>query len=412
LSTAIPTEFQLAHFEDRPFFEKALRFGLQKNIITQAKVDAIATEAPKGIVQIAAAFGSQYLRPEIELARFRIVNLVSLYLVETSHGDVEVAANLIQENTFLSLSRGGSTLLKALFALPEYAVLGLTAYGRVDVFLEYWSRQKNVEVYQTAKRQRVSNQLEIALALKLAHTLGIERDDFQDQHSEADAVIRSALLLGLQKKLSATARCFNQIEFATLLNVTRTKGLRKTVKLLDSAPALEFSAPELAILTALQHDIFTHDLPKIQDADLSLDQLISQIKDRYFIRDNDMEDTASYDALVSKEWNKYTKGKNDIDSVLTLLLCLAAGVSAKTSLTEKAAKTLAKKIRADGFHPEIAREFVAQHAPHEKQASLLEDWDDFSHDVTIYVLDDWDTNLVGAMRFLRDNCTVEKSTAI
>ena len=409
MSTKTSADFQLAAFEDGPFFEKALRFGVQRNIVTAAKIAAIAVEAPKGIVQIAAAFGSQYLRPEIELARQRMVNLVSLYLFETSRGDLEMAARLIQDETFLSLSRGGSTLLKALFALPEYAVLGLNERGRVEDFLEYWSRRKNVQDYQSARAHRLSNQMEMALAYKLAQSLGIEKADFQDQHSEADAVIRSALLLALQKKKPASTRCFNQIEFATLLSVARAKGMKKSAILL-SASGDAFSAEEQQIMARLLQDMLVHDVPKMVDAGLSLDQLISQLKDRYFIRDNDMEDTASYDALVSKEWNKHTRGKNDIDSVLTMLLCLAAGVAAKPSLSEKAAKTLVKKIRTDGFQPELAIEFVIQHAPHEKQASLLEDWADFSHDVSVYVLDDWDTNAVGAMRFLRENCTIEKSS--
>jgi hypothetical protein len=73
--------------------------------------------------------------PEIELARKRIVNLASLYLIETSKGDLELAARLIRDNTFLSLSRGGSGLLKALFAMPEYALLGRETKGKVEDFL-------------------------------------------------------------------------------------------------------------------------------------------------------------------------------------------------------------------------------------------------------------------------------------
>ena len=407
----IPANFQLAAFEDRPFFEQALRFGVQKKIISAEKIEAISIEAPKGIVQIAAAFGSQYLRPEIELARQRIVNLDSLYLDETADGNLEIAAKLIQDNTILSLSRGGSNLLKALFALPEYAVVGLNEKGRIEDFLEYWSRKNTRQEYQSTKLQRQHNQLEIALALKLARTLGVPANDFKEQHSEADAVIRSALLIHLQKKLPANSRCFNQIEFATLLTVTRSKGTRKTAKFSGLIAGQDpFSAAEQDIIARLQRDILEHDLPKIQDNDLSLDQLISQIKDRYFIRDNDMEDTASYDALVSKEWSKFTKGKNDIDTILTLLLCMASGVTAKTSLTEKAAKTLVKKVRKDGFNTELASDFIRQHAPHEKQASLMEDWVDFAHDVHIYLLDDWDSNLYGAMRFLQENCTIEKAS--
>ncbi|HPH14018.1 MAG TPA: hypothetical protein PLC34_09500, partial [Burkholderiaceae bacterium] len=56
----------VALFDARPFFEKALAYGLQHGIIDQARLDAIQTEAPKGMVQIARYFGSEFLRSELE----------------------------------------------------------------------------------------------------------------------------------------------------------------------------------------------------------------------------------------------------------------------------------------------------------------------------------------------------------
>ena len=50
-----------------------------------------------------------------------------------------------------------------------------------------------------------------------------------------------------------------------------------------------------------------------------------------------------------------------------------------------------------------------QHAPFEKQESLLEDWVDFCEQAEIYLLDDEDTNLNGALHFLQENCYVEKA---
>ena len=77
-------QFDVALRDNRPFFESALRHGIAQNLITTEKLQAIAEEAPKGMVQIAKTFGSEYLRPEIELARKRIVNLVSLYLLQSA----------------------------------------------------------------------------------------------------------------------------------------------------------------------------------------------------------------------------------------------------------------------------------------------------------------------------------------
>jgi len=402
-------DFQVATFDERPFFEQALRYGTEQGIITDEKIQAINTEAPKGIVQIATAFGSPYLRAEIELARVRIVNLVNLYLLETTKGDLEQAARLIRDNTFLTLSRGGSTLLKELFALPEYPILGAYTDGRVEDFLEFWSRKKTSDDYRNARKQREHYQVEIRLAKKLGVDLGLSESIFQDQHCEADALIRSALLMRFEK-VAAKARqlekktCFNQIEFAGLLDKLRKKGTAKTIKLDGN-----FSLSEQHLIAQLQQDIVAHDLPKISDEKIPLDNLISQLKDRYFIRGHDMEDTADYEALVSKEWSKHTKGKNDIDAIFTLLLSLAAKVPNKISLTEAAAKTLIKKIRKDGFFPELASQFILQNAPHEKQESLLEDWEDFCEQAKLYLLDDWDHDLKAAFDFLQENCYIEKT---
>ena len=400
------SDFQLATFDERPLFEKALRYGVQQGLITDEKIKTINVEAPKGIVQIATTFGSPYLREEIELARVRIVNLVNLYLTETTDGDLDAAARLIRDNTFLTLSRGGSTLLKELFALPEYPILGTYDNGRVEDFLEFWSRKKTSADYRPARQLRKQHQLEIRLAKKLGATLGLNDAIYQDQHCEADALIRSVILMNLEKvtaKNKSARPCFDQVAFAGLLDKMRKKGVAKSLTLQG-----DLSEEEQGIIARLQRDIVEHDLPKIADEQIPLDVLISQIKGRYFVREHDIEDTASYEALVSKEWSKHTKGKNDIDAIFTLLLCISAKATSKTSLSIAAAKTLIKKIRTEGFHPELASLFIKHHAPHEKQESLLEDWEEFCVEAELYLLDDWDHDLTLALKFLHENCYIEK----
>ena len=39
-------------YDSRPFFEKALQYGVQHGIISPAKLEAIETEAPKGMVKV------------------------------------------------------------------------------------------------------------------------------------------------------------------------------------------------------------------------------------------------------------------------------------------------------------------------------------------------------------------------
>lgn len=407
----------VALYDDRPFFETALRHGLRFAIIPQSKVAAIISEAPKGLVQIAEAFGSKYLRPEIELARKRIVNLASLYLLETSQGDLDIAAKLIRDQSFLSLSRGGSGLLKSLFAMPEYAMLGREQKGKVEEFLEVWSLKEKPQEYRNLLAHRQANALEIEAAIWFAHQMELTQTELQEDDVEAGAVIRTAMLKRLLDDAGAPIE--NQIEFATLLEglrkATKTKTKRQSLtefeRAWDVVQREELPEKFVAVSRQVLEEIVSRDLPLVFDAKVSLDRLVFELKDRYFICAHEMEDTSDYDALVSKEWAKLTKGKTDIDSLLTLFLCIAIEIPAKTSLPEKSAKSLIKKVRENGLDVERVQAWIKSVAPHEKQEGLLEDWHDFAEEAQVYLLDDWDTNLSGALRFLSENCHIVKAAS-
>ena len=83
----------IAVYDERPFFEKALVYGVAHGILSAEKIDSMLNDGPKGLVQIARYFGTEFLRPELERARERMVNLISLYLEESSQGDVHKAAS-------------------------------------------------------------------------------------------------------------------------------------------------------------------------------------------------------------------------------------------------------------------------------------------------------------------------------
>lgn len=407
----------IALYDDRPFFETALRHGLRFAIITRAKIDAIEAEAPKGLVQIADTFGSKYLRPEIETARKRIVNLASLYLLETSQGDLDIAAKLIRDNTFLTLSRGGSGLLKALHALPEYALLGREQKTPIEEFLEVWSLKEKPQEYRNLLAHRKNNALEIEAGLWFGRSMDLTQTELQEEDVEANAVVRTAILKRLMDEGDAPIE--NQIEFAMIVEALRTqakskaKGKKSAIFDTEKARALIVSGdiPEKFHELSLQilDEILKRDFPLIIDTKNSLDRLVFELKERYFICAHEIEDTSDYDALVSKEWSKLTKGKTDIDSLLTLFLCIAMDVPAKTSLPEKSAKTMVKKIREHGLDVQKTIAWIKSTAPHEKQEGLLQDWADFAEEASTYLLDDWDTNYSGAMRFLQENCHIEKS---
>ena len=376
----------LATVDARCYFERAFVFGVQKGLIDNAKLAAIETDAIKGIVQIATTFGSPYLRAEIELAKTRIVNLVNLYLSHTYPNDLEKAARIIRDNTFLTLSRGGSTLLKTLFALPEYPILGHVNFGRVEDFLEMWSRQISLEDYVSMFEQRKQYQRDIKLAQKIALHLEIDPSQFNDQLCEAQSLLRSALIIGMQKG--------------------RIKGIATKSKLL-SDDELILQENELQLLTTLQKNILQFDAPKIADATIKLDVLMSQFRERYFVREAGIEDSAGYEAYMSDEWRKVTKGKTDIDAMLTLLLCVAADAPKKVSLTQASAKALIKKLHKNGFNSDVAEAFIEQYAPHEMQDDLLADWRDFYSQAQHHLFDVGNDGMQNALRFLSENCYVE-----
>ena len=62
----------LATIDLRPFFEKAVRYGVTHEIISSARLQCLQEDLAKGMVQIANYFGTAHLRPELELARHRI----------------------------------------------------------------------------------------------------------------------------------------------------------------------------------------------------------------------------------------------------------------------------------------------------------------------------------------------------
>ena len=72
ISAPVATANALQLHDARPFFEKALVYGVQHGLIDADRLAAINADAPKGMVQIARYFGSEFLRPELELSLIHI----------------------------------------------------------------------------------------------------------------------------------------------------------------------------------------------------------------------------------------------------------------------------------------------------------------------------------------------------
>ncbi len=394
----------VALFDDQPFFEKALAYGVQHGILDNTKLDAIQTDAPKGMVQIARYFGSEFLRPELEKAKDRIVNLVSLTLEIQSGGDLRKAAEQLREHSFMSRSKAASDLLKALIVMPQNTHFGMNERGGFNdkhiPQLAKWS-MCNLADYQAelAKRQQVAQVIDAAIWL--AEHMGLSADELEEAGCDAEAVIRSALLATAAKHKELP----DWVAFQKIIATLRKPSTNKVIQL--AAP----KGLPAAFETAVEHvrQSVEADLPKILDAKLSPQKLFNQTPafvGRYFWVEDGLAEVDHFDRQTSAAWAKATGGHSDDSSLLTLFLCLAAGNPGKTLLTEKTAATLVRKIRKSGLQTELATTFIQTYAPAEHQDDYIDMWESFVDDALETLESSHDPKLHDALALLRRECNV------
>lgn len=409
-------------YDARPFFEKALVFGVQHGILDQPKLDAICTDAPKGMVQIARYLGNEFLRPELEKAKDRMVNLVSLYLEQSSGGDLRLAAESLRDHSFLSRSKGGSDMLKSLIAMPQNSHFGMNERsGFTDEhipLLAKWTL-RSLPDYQVelAKREQVARVIDAAIWL--ADALGMEASELEEAGKDAEAVIRTALLI------FATGRtempdwiAFEKMVLALRKKYGAVKADGKSKgKVAGSASALTFPiahpknlpAQHQAVVEAVRQSMLA-DLPKILDAALPARKLFDQtpaFMGRYFWVEDGLSEVDHHDRSASAAWNKATGEHSDDGSLLTLFLCVAAEVAPKTLLTEKGAVALIRKIRKSGFKPDLASHYIQDHAPAQHQDGYARLWLDFVEEAQSTLQSDFDYELKDALALLRRECNVK-----
>ena len=340
-------------YDARPFFEKALQHGVQSGIIDQHKLDAICGDAPKGMVQIARYFGTEFLRPELEKARDRLVNLVSLYLESSTGGDLRQAAESLRDHSFLSRSKGGSDMLKALIAMPQNSHFGMNERGGFTddhiPLLAKWSLRSWPD-YQAelAKRHQVMQVMDAAIWL--ADTLGMDTAELEEAGKDAEAVIRTALLVLACSRTEMP----DWVAFEKMVAALRKKGAANPAALKTLLPKLSSNSlpkglPEALaeVVTSVRQSVLA-DVPKILDATVSARRLFDQtpaFMGRYFWVEDSLSEVDHHDSLASDAWHKTTGGNSDDGTLLTLFLCVAAGSKSQTLLTEKSAGTLIRKIQ-------------------------------------------------------------------
>ncbi len=394
-------------YDARPFFEKALQYGIQHNIIDSEKLNAINNDAPKGIVQIARYFGTEFLRPELEKAKDRMVNLVSLYLEHTHDGDLHEAALAVRDHSFLSRSKGGSDLLKAMIAMPQNSHFGMNEQGgfRDDHIpqLAKWSLCSLAD-YQAelAKREQVA--LVIDAAIWFANELGLDADDLEEAGRDAEAVIRTSLLV----MACRGTKLPDWVAFDKLVAGLRTRFAGKP-------QAMEIALPKK--LPAAYHDLVAgvqqsimRDVPKILDVKLPTRKLFDQtpaFMGRYFWLEDGLSEVDHFDRTVSENWAKTTGGHTDDGSLLTLFFCLAAHTAPKTILTEKSATTLLRKIQKTGFKPEAATDYIWTYAPAPYQSDYVLLWSNFVGEAQGLLLSDSVGAVNDALALLRRECNIK-----
>lgn len=397
-------------FDARPFFEKALAHGVQHGIIGQAKLDAICQDAPKGMVQIARYFGTEFLRPELEKARDRMVNLVSLYLEHTSAGDLRLAAESLRDHSFMSRSKGGSDMLKALIAMPQNSHFGMNeGAGFTDdhiPLLAKWSLRTLPE-YQAELALRQQATLLVDAATWMADSLGLDAQELEDAGKDAEAVVRTALLARFARRTEMP----DWVAFEKLITALRKKFPQAEG---TPPPTLAITLPKdlppafAPIVERVRQSVLV-DLPKILDTKLSPRKLFDQtpaFMGRYFWLEDGISEVDHFDRNASAAWNKATGGHGDDGSLLTLFLCVAAGSAPKTVLTEKSAATLVRKIRKSGLKAALVSQYIADHAPQHHQSDYAQLWDAFIEDAEATLLSDRDYALNDALALLRRECNI------
>lgn len=394
-------------YDARPFFEKALQYGVQHGIIGAEKIDAMRVEGPRGMVQIARYFGNEFLRPELEKARDRMVNLVSLYLESTSGGDLRLAAESLRDFSLLSRSKGGSDMLKALIAMPQNSHFGMNERGGFRdehiPLLAKWSLRSLAD-YQAELARRSQVAQVVDAAVWLAGELGMDADELDEAGKDAEAVIRSALLVLALGRIEMP----DWVAFEKMIVALRRKHGGAAAALPVALPK-KLPAHLHSVVEGVRQSVIA-DAPKILDPALPVRQLFDRspaFMGRYFWVEDALAEVDHHDRQASAVWNKVTGGNSDDGSLLTLLLCVAAGAPPKTMLTEKSAATLVRKIWKSGFHPALARQYLLDHAPAQHQEAYASLWEDFVQEAQPTLQSDAVHALNDALALLRRECHVQ-----
>jgi hypothetical protein len=398
----------LATFDSRPFFDKALRYGVTQGIISPERLQIIQEDFSKGIVQIANFFGTAHLRPELELALHRMVNLISLYLEDMSGGDIQRAATSLRDKTLLSHSKGGSDMIKRLHAMPESTLIvgNPVSPESQRAYLDEKTASDTIPLaeYRSELALRQENQRTIDFSFWLAKKMGVSRDEVDD----ADSLTRSAMLVIFVEK--AELKLPSRTAFVRLVKAAKSAKAKLNEDRLNAF--LKDAPPEFQMLAQRAMGRFIeNDLPYIRNPGSTADNLLyGDTGQGYFVSMNLDEDAREYDRLVAKEWHRVTRGEADDPAVVaTVFFFIATGLPPKASMLLKEAKEVIRIFRTSGFDSKAVLDFVANHAPEALRKDLQKSWeDDLKSEAEEQLADsdpNWpDTYMERALEYMRKTC--------
>jgi len=400
----------LTAFDSRPFFDKALRYGVAQGVISPERLQIIQEDFAKGIVQIANFFGTAHLRPDLEFALRRMVNLISLYLEDMSGGDVHVAASSLRDKTFLSHSKSGAEMLKRLHALPDSTMIagGADSSESQRAYLDEKTAADTISLaeYQSELAMRQESRRTIDFSLWLAKKMGGSRDAIDD----TDSLIRSAMLVILADK--AELKLPTRTAFVRLIKAVKSAKTKLDEGRLNAF--LKDAPPAFQVLARREMERFIKkDLPQLREPGSTADKLLyGDTGKGYFVSMNLDEDAREYDRLVAKEWHRVTSGEADDPAVLaTVFFFLATGFPPKASMLLREAKDVIGVFRTSGFDSKAVVDFIVAHAPEALQQDLQKSWEDDLKTEAEQQLADNDPNwpdsyMERALEYLRKTCRV------
>lgn len=408
----------VAAYDNAPFFEKALKHAVQNNFIDQARLAEIINDAATGSLQIAEYFDeSTHLRKNLEVSMKRMVSLVSLYLEDTTDGELDKAAQLLKDKPFRALSRGGSQMLKALYSMPEDEHFGSSRLDTEREFLKKClSKELSVAKFRQTFKDCERYKSHHNLATLLVKKLGAAISELNEMHASTTHVVRTSLLYLAYGAKKVTANKTKFPDEATLFEIFTS--IRKewallgdvtySSKFMDDVPA-EYQVYTKSILQSIQSE----DIPKIVNQAISLESVLNDLKhSKYYYLHDQLNEVSRFDKALSADWFALTGGIDasggDEDSLLlTLFLCVAGGVDRKTTLKVFEAKKAVLNIRENGLLQNEVLNLIKT-APHDDIDQLTSLWDEFIDEASPYLLDSSDENLHEVIMYLTERCNIQK----